>query len=40
MSLYLNPQFGALGKVVADIGPRGGKPDNFIHGNFFVGLNF
>ncbi|MFN8438835.1 MAG: hypothetical protein U0V72_14595 [Cytophagales bacterium] len=40
VSLYLNPQFGALGKVVADIGPRGGKPDNFIHGNFFVGLNF
>jgi hypothetical protein len=39
-NLYLIPQFGGLGNIVADIGPRGGKPDNFIHGNLFIGINF
>jgi hypothetical protein len=37
---YILPQFGALGNIVADIGPRGGKPDNFIQGNLFIGINF
>ena len=38
---FINPQFGFLGTMgVADIGPRQGKPDNFIQGNLFVGFNF
>jgi len=37
---YVAPQFGALGNVMADIGPRGGKPDNFIQGNLLLGINF
>ncbi len=37
---FILPQFGALGNIVADIGPRGGKPDNFIQGNLFLGYNF
>lgn len=37
---YLTPQFGGLGNIVADIGPRGGKPDNFLHGNIYLGINF
>lgn len=37
---YIAPQFGALGNVMADIGPRGGKPDNFIQGNLLLGINF
>jgi hypothetical protein len=37
---YIIPQFGALGNVMADIGPRGGKPDNFIQGNLLIGVNF
>ncbi len=39
-SLYLMPQFGAIGNIVGDIGPRGGKPDNFIQGNLLIGINF
>ena len=38
--IYITPQFGALGNIVADIGPRGGKPDNFLQGNIYVGINF
>jgi hypothetical protein len=39
-NLYSIAQFGALGKVSADIGPRGGKADNFIQGNLIIGINF
>lgn len=39
-NFYINPQFGGLGKIIADIGPRNGKPDNFLHGNIFLGINF
>ena len=39
-SIYLIPQFGAIGNIVGDIGPRGGKPDNFIQGNLIIGINF
>lgn len=39
-SIYLIPQFGAIGNIVGDIGPRGGKPDNFIQGNLVVGVKF
>ncbi|MGL5892077.1 MAG: hypothetical protein ACRC3B_19445 [Bacteroidia bacterium] len=39
-NLYVIPQFGGLGNIVAHIGPRGGKPDNFIHGNMFIGIKF
>lgn len=38
--IYLMPQFGGLGNIVADIGPRAGKPDNFLHGNILLGINF
>lgn len=38
--IYLIPQFGALGNIVADIGPRGGKPDNFPQGNILLGIRF
>jgi hypothetical protein len=37
---YVAGQFGALGNIVADIGPRDGKPDNFIQGNLLIGINF
>ena len=37
---YMIGQFGGLGNIKADIGPRGGKPDNFIQGNLFIGINF
>jgi hypothetical protein len=39
-NIYLAPQFGGIGNIVADIGPRGGKPDNFLHGNILVGIRF
>jgi hypothetical protein len=39
-SLYLIPQFGMIGNIVGDIGPRGGKEDNFIQGNLVIGVNF
>ncbi len=39
-NLYLIPQFGAIGNIVGDIGPRNGKPDNFIQGNLLFGINF
>ncbi len=39
-SLYVIPQFGAIGNIVGDIGPRGGKTDNFIQGNLLIGVNF
>jgi len=39
-NLYINPQFGGLGKIIADIGPRNGKPDTFLHGNIILGINF
>jgi hypothetical protein len=39
--LYVIPQFGFLGTTgLADIGPRQGKPDNFVQGNLFLGINF
>lgn len=38
--LYLAPQVGALGNIVGDIGPRGGKPDNFFNANLALGVNF
>lgn len=39
-SIYLIPQFGGIGNIVAHIGPRGGKPDNFLHGNIVLGIRF
>jgi hypothetical protein len=43
-SLYLIPQFGALGNAkgenTVNIGPRGGKPDTFIQGGLIIGVNF
>ena len=40
LNLYVMPQFGIISKVMADIGPRNGKPDTFIQGNLLVGVNF
>lgn len=37
---YCAPQFGILSKITADIGPRGGKPDTFLHGNILLGYQF
>jgi hypothetical protein len=37
---YALAQFGALGNVVADIGPRDGKSDNFVQGNLLIGMYF
>jgi hypothetical protein len=38
---FVNPQFGFLGTMgIADIGPRQGKPDNFVQGNLLIGFNF
>ena len=38
---FVNPQFGFLGTMgIADIGPRQGKPDNFVQGNLLIGVNF
>jgi hypothetical protein len=39
-NFYAIAQFGGIGNIVADIGPRGGKPDNFIQGNLLVGIHF
>lgn len=39
--LYVIPQFGFIGTTgLADIGPRQGKPDNFLQGNLLAGINF
>ncbi len=38
--MYALAQFGALGSIKADIGPRGGKADDFIQGNLIIGINF
>ena len=37
---YLIPQFGGIGNLIGDIGPRDGKPDIFIQGNLLLGVNF
>lgn len=37
---YILPQIGGIGSIVADIGPRNGKPDNFFGGNLLIGINF
>jgi hypothetical protein len=37
---YVIPQFGFIGNIVGDIGPRGGKTDNFPQGNLLIGINF
>ncbi len=43
-NIYLIPQFGVLGNAkgenTVNIGPRGGKPDVFLQGNFNLGINF
>lgn len=39
-TLYLMPQIGGLGKIIADIGPRNGKTDTFVTGNIYLGINF
>lgn len=39
-NLYAIAQFGGIGNIIADIGPRGGKPDTFLQGNLLVGINF
>lgn len=39
--IYVVPQFGFIGTTgLADIGPRQGKPDNFLQGNLLAGINF
>jgi hypothetical protein len=37
---YLILNAGGLGNIVADIGPRGGKPDNFLQAGLVLGINF
>jgi hypothetical protein len=39
-NLYLIVKAGGLGNIVADIGPRGGKPDNFAQAGLLFGINF
>jgi hypothetical protein len=39
-NFYAIAQFGVISKIVADIGPRGGKTDTFPQGNLVVGINF
>ena len=39
-NLYFIANAGALGNIVADIGPRGGKPDNFLQAGLLFGINF
>ncbi len=39
-NLYAIAQFGALGSIASNIGPRAGKSDNFIQGNLIFGINF
>lgn len=43
-NLYAMAQFGFIGNVFGEstvnIGPRGGKPDTFPHGNLIFGINF
>jgi hypothetical protein len=39
-NLYLIVNTGGLGNIVADIGPRGGKPDNFLQAGLLLGINF
>jgi hypothetical protein len=39
-NLYLIVNTGGLGNIVADIGPRGGKPDNFFQAGLLFGINF
>lgn len=39
-NLYALAQFGVIGNIVGDIGPRGGKTDIFPQGNLFIGINF
>jgi hypothetical protein len=40
INYYAIAQFGGIGNLYADIGPRGGKPDNFMQGNLLIGINF
>jgi hypothetical protein len=39
-NLYLIVNAGGLGNIVADIGPRNGKPDNFLQAGLLFGINF
>lgn len=39
-NLYMIVNAGGLGKIVADIGPRGGKPDHFVQAGVLLGINF
>jgi hypothetical protein len=39
-SFYMIAQAGGIGNIVGDIGPRGGKPDNFLQAGLLVGINF
>jgi hypothetical protein len=39
-SFYLIVNAGGLGNIVADIGPRGGKADNFLQAGLLFGINF
>lgn len=39
-NFYALAQFGVIGKIVADIGPRAGKADIFPQGNLIIGINF
>ena len=39
-NLYALAQFGVIGNIVGDIGPRGGKTDVFPQGSLIIGINF
>jgi hypothetical protein len=39
-NLYVIVNAGGIGNIVADIGPRGGKPDNFLQAGLVLGINF
>jgi hypothetical protein len=39
-NLYMILQAGGIGNLVGDIGPRGGKPDNFLQAGLLLGVNF
>lgn len=39
-NFYIIAQMGVLSSISANIGPRGGKSDTFLHGNLLIGINF
>ncbi len=39
-NLYVIGQFGGIGSITSNIGPRGGEGDIFPQGNLLIGINF